>query len=402
MKILYLHQYFTKPEQGGAIRSFHLAKALAVAGHEVILISSHNEGHEKAETVEGFTVYYLPVYYDNSLGFRGRIWSFIKFAFKAYHRAKKIPGIDICYAASTPLTIGIPALLLKLRHHIPYYFEVGDLWPEAPIQMGVIKNPVLKKILYGLEKKIYKEADKIIPVSPGMGEGVEKVIKNKSVTIIPNLADCHFFKPVLKDEFLIKEHKLENKFVITYFGAVGKSNHLEYFIEIAKACKEKGLDRIKFLLAGKGAELQHIEALAAKHGLDNLLFLGFRDKEGIKKILSMSDATYTSFAKIPVLQTNSPNKFFDSLASGKLSIVNTSAWLKDLVEKNECGFYADPENPQEFISKIVPFLSDKELLEKYKMNARTLAEKEFSVEVLTKKFTELFRSILPLVYNETP
>jgi glycosyltransferase involved in cell wall biosynthesis len=392
MRILYLHQYFTKPEQGGAIRSFHLAKALVEAGHEVIMISSHNDKHEKKETVKGFTVHYLPVYYDNSLGFFARIWSFLSFALKTYRLSKKISGIDLCYAASTPLTIGIPALLLKLRHGIPYYFEVGDLWPEAPIQMGVIRNPVLKKLLYVLEKKIYKEADKIIPVSPGMQKGVEKVISRKSISLISNLADCHFFKPEPKDEELMKEYKLEGRFVITYFGAVGKSNRLEYFIEIAKACKEKGLVKIKFLLVGKGAELKNIEDLAAKYQLDNLLFLAFQNKSGIKKILSVTDATYTSFAKISVLQTNSPNKFFDSLAAGKLSIVNTSEWLKDLVERNECGFYSDPENTEEFVSKILPFLSNQELLQKYKLNARNLAEKEFSVEVLTKKFVKLFGS----------
>jgi glycosyltransferase involved in cell wall biosynthesis len=390
MKILYLHQYFMKPEQGGAIRSYYLARALAASGHEVELISSHNEKNYKVEKLEGFTVHFLPVYYDNKLGFWARIYSFIRFSFNAYRLASGIQGVDLCYAASTPLTIGIPALLLKKINKVPYYFEVGDLWPEAPVQMGVIKNPLLKKILYRLEKMIYKGADKIIPVSPGMQEGVEKVIKNKPIELIPNLADCQFFKPEPKDEEFIKQYKLENKFVITYFGAVGKSNKLEYFIEIAKACKEKGLNNIKLLLAGKGSELSNIEKLAESYDLNNMIFLGFQNKSGIKKILSVTDATYTSFAKIPILQTNSPNKFFDSLAAGKLCIVNTSGWLKELVEKNECGFYADPEKPESFISKLTPFLSDKELLEKHKANARILAEKEFSVEVLTKKFTRMF------------
>jgi glycosyltransferase involved in cell wall biosynthesis len=393
MKILYLHQYFMKPEQGGAIRSFNLAKALATAGHEVILITSHNEKEYKEEKLEGFTVHYLPVYYENSLGFFSRILSFIRFSYKAFRLASCISGIDLCYAASTPLTIGIPALLLKRKYKIPYYFEVGDLWPEAPIQMGVIRNPILKKILYWFEWKVYKEADKIIPVSPGMQEGVEKVIKGKSIELIPNMADCHFFIPEIGDEILLKKYNLEGKFVITYFGAIGKSNRLEYFVEIAKLCKDKGLNKIKFLLAGKGSELSKIEEMVAKYNLDNLLFLGFQNKMGIRKILSVTDATYTSFAKIPILQTNSPNKFFDSLAAGKLSIVNTSTWLKELVEKNDCGFYADPEKPEDFVSKVTPFLSDSERLKQYKANARLLAKKEFSVEVLSGKFTKLFRTI---------
>ncbi len=55
MKIIYLHQYFLTPEQGGAIRSYHLAKAMVEAGHEVEMITSHNHSHYHYENIEGIT-----------------------------------------------------------------------------------------------------------------------------------------------------------------------------------------------------------------------------------------------------------------------------------------------------------------------------------------------------------
>jgi hypothetical protein len=62
MKILYLHQYFLTPEQGGAIRSYHLAKALVEAGHEVEMITAHNHPTYHFEIREGIKIHYLPVF----------------------------------------------------------------------------------------------------------------------------------------------------------------------------------------------------------------------------------------------------------------------------------------------------------------------------------------------------
>jgi len=44
---------------------------------------------------------------------------------------------------TTPLTVGLLALIIKRKRKIPFYFEGGDLWPEAAVQMGIIRNPVL-------------------------------------------------------------------------------------------------------------------------------------------------------------------------------------------------------------------------------------------------------------------
>ena len=45
MKILYIHQYFKTPSEGGAIRSWHIATGMVRAGHEVILITAHNHSN---------------------------------------------------------------------------------------------------------------------------------------------------------------------------------------------------------------------------------------------------------------------------------------------------------------------------------------------------------------------
>jgi glycosyltransferase involved in cell wall biosynthesis len=390
MKILYLHQYFLTPEQGGAVRSYYLAKALVDKGYEVEMVTSHNEKGDKTEMVDGIKVHYLSVYYNNNLSFLGRAFSFLKFIIKSYHKAKLISDIDLCYASSTPLTIGLVAIRLKNKFNIPFYFEVRDLWPEAPIQMGVIKNFFIKRFLYFLEKRIYKNAEKIIALSPGIKDGVEKIVPYKPVYILPNISDCNLFHPEIKNPLFEEKYKVKEKFVVTYFGAIGKVNHLSYMIDVVNACKQKGLDGIHFIITGKGSELESIKSLAKKYKLDNVSFLDFMNKHSLSEVLNVTDATYISYADKPVLQSNSPNKFFDAIAAGKLCIVNTKGWIMNLIEEKDCGFYANPNRPEDFIEKVTPFLNDRSSLILCQNNARKLAETYFSREVQTEKFLKLF------------
>ncbi|HEY8401776.1 MAG TPA: glycosyltransferase family 4 protein [Cytophagaceae bacterium] len=389
MKILYIHQYFLTPSEGGAIRSYYLAKSLVDNGHEVEMITSHNAQEYKVENVEGIKVHYLPVAYDNRFGFFRRIFSFLLFLLKAYNTAKKIEDVELCYATSTPLTIGLIALRLKRKHNIPYYFEVRDLWPEAPIQMGFIKNYFLKKFLYKMEETIYKNATLLVALSPGIRDGIERVVPDKLVYLIPNLSDCTFFKMEAKDKALEEKFKVKDKFVISYFGAIGKVNNLESIIPVMIACQQKNLP-VEFLIAGKGAEADKIKALCEKAGLNNTQFLGFLNKEGVSEVMNVTDAAYISFANKPILETNSPNKFFDALAAAKLCITNTKGWIKELVEQKECGFYYDNSSPQVFLDKLTPFLEDKNKLFEFQKNARILAEQHFSREIQTQRFVKLF------------
>jgi glycosyltransferase involved in cell wall biosynthesis len=105
----------------------------------------------------------------------------------------------------------------------------------------------------------------------------------------------------------------------------------------------------------------------------------------IGDLMKQVDACLTTFLNIPVLETNSPNKFFDGLAAGKLAVVNSGGWLRTLVEKHECGIYIDALRPEEFTEKMKPFLEDRTLLARYQQNARKLASSEFSKEALLEK-----------------
>lgn len=398
-KLLYIHQYFKTPQEGGAIRSYYLSRGLVKKGFKIEMITSHNSSIYTIKEIDGIKVHYLPVPYRNKMGFVQRIRSFVKFVRLARKTAMNIEGVEKAYITSTPLTVGSIGLYLKKKKHIPFIFEVRDLWPKAPIEMGVFKNPLIKRWLYNYEKRIYKAADKIVALSPGMRDWIKEVVPSKGVYTVPNMADCEFFQKELKDPKLIEFYHVEKPFVITYLGSIGQTNHLEFLLDIAEASQRQNLN-IDFKIVGQGSRLHDIQLISYHKGLKNVEFISHQNKEGVRRILNVTDATYVSFKDIPVLATNSPNKLFDSLASGKLTIVNTPGWTKELVEKYKCGFYANPHQPLEFLELLKPYLEQKDLLEEAKNNARSIAEKLYSKRLQVEKIAGILDNQHSIKINE--
>ena len=389
MKVLIIHQHFNTPQKGGAIRSYYLAKALLNRGISTVVITAHNEKDYLKAEVDGIEVHYLPVSYDNKYAFAARIISFLKFTVGAARLGEKFRDFDYCYAISVPLTVGVAAIWIKKFYKVPFIFEVGDLWPEAPIQLGFINNAIIQKALYSLEKRIYRSAEAIVALSPSIKEHIENKVANKKVYLITNLADCNFFLPETKSPKLQEQLGVKGKFVVTYSGAVGIANGLDYFLECANASRKAELP-IHFLLMGEGALRERLMRSAMQLGLSNLSFEDFGNRDRVKQIMNISDASFICYKNVPVLQTGSPNKFFDALAAGKLVVINFGGWIKKEIENNHCGIFVDPQHPTDFIKKIIPFLSDSKMLVHYQMNSRALAEKKYSRELLSKKFVDIF------------
>jgi glycosyltransferase involved in cell wall biosynthesis len=390
VKVLLLHQHFKTPEKGGAIRSYYLAKALVESGVKVHVITAHNEKIFKRENREGIEVSYLSIDYDNRFGFFARSWAFLKYLWGVIRLSSQHKDADYCYAISVPLTVGLAAQWIKWRHKIPYLFEVGDLWPDAPVQMGFIRNYFFSSLLYQLEKSIYKSASSVVALSSSIQSAIERKVPGKKVHLLPNMADCNYFTPEKKVAALEEKYKVNEKFVISYVGAIGLANGLDYLLECANASRKAQLP-IHFIICGYGALLDRLKGNVKQMGLVNLSFVDFVNRDGVKEILNITDAAFICYKPVPILETGSPNKFFDGLAAGKLIIINFGGWIRKEIEENVCGFYTNPHQPTDFVKKIEPFLGDKKILTEYQHAARQLAEKKYSREMLSKKFVSLFR-----------
>ena len=94
----------------------------------------------KRAVIDGIDIRAINLRYNQKMSFIKRGLSFITFVLIASVYVLFIKKVDIVYATSTPLTVGIPAMVLKLLKRKPFVFEVRDQWPEIPIELGIIKN----------------------------------------------------------------------------------------------------------------------------------------------------------------------------------------------------------------------------------------------------------------------
>ncbi|SMP14123.1 Glycosyltransferase involved in cell wall bisynthesis [Algoriphagus winogradskyi] len=380
MRIIYIHQYFKTPSEGGAVRSFHLAKGLVDAGHEVEMITGGSNSGYDQRWIEGIKVHYLPVQYEQKFGFFKRVMAFISYVRQAKKLIRKLPRPDLLYVTSTPLTTGLLGLWAKKTLAIPYIFEVRDLWPQAPIEVGAIKNPVLKSSLKRLEKKIYLHAMSLVALSPGIASHLRKVTPPQKIHLIPNFSDLDRFYLMEKRKEILDKYELTNSLTIAYTGALGKVNAVEELLKLAEMAQNRGKNW-QFLIMGEGSHEAQLRKIASEKSLEQVRFISFGSKEKVNEVLSLADFAWISFAHLPVLKTNSPNKFFDALAAGKVILVNHKGWVYDLVKTHQLGITCLPSKIESAFIRLEILESNPEQLVKMRKNSRRLAELHFTKEL---------------------
>jgi glycosyltransferase involved in cell wall biosynthesis len=407
VKILYIHQYFTTPQLPGGTRSYEFGRRLVDQGHEVTMLTSKfspepwsGPALQRTHDIAGMKVVELRAgsskrHAGTSVPYLQRILSFTWQSIVQTLGVLGLPRHDVVFATSTPLTIGLPGLIAKWKMRVPMVFEVRDLWPEAPIQMGAVKNPLMIKATRWLERFIYKHSDHVVALSPGMADGVaEAGVEETRISIIPNSSDTALFNPEVDGSGVRTELGLEGKFMASYFGAFGEANDLTYVAQAARLLKDEGEQNIVFVLNGHGKREVWLRSFKQEHGLDNLIILeAGKEKTWVAQLAAASDVNMTIYKNVPVLYTCSPNKLFDSLAAGKPVLVNTPGWLADIAEGKKTGVAVEPESPESIVEKLKFLRDNPDLCLEYGKNARHVAETEYSRDILAVKLEKVLTAV---------
>lgn len=396
-KVLYINQYFKHPSEPGITRSYWICQELLARGYSITMLAHRNVNLNLRESpplierveVDGIDVVYVRNKYSNSMGVVSRLFSFLKFLFFSIFYALRESNVGLVIATSTPLTVAVPALLRKWFRGTPYIFEVRDLWPEVPIQMGAITNSLLVRLLRWFESIVYKNAMHVVALSPGMQDGVVKYISKDKTSMIPNMSKKDVFKPGKRDERLIREYGLkEVRLRVIYFGTLGLANAIPYILDSIKLINKTNMNEIEFLFFGHGKYFNEIQELATNEQGHNVKLYERVPLADLVGVLNLCDLSLVTFTNFPILYTNSPNKLFDSISAGLPVVVNSPGWTKDLVDRTDCGYYVDPDNPTELVELYKRLITDKSeaVVKGYK--ARELAKNEFDKSILCKRFAD--------------
>lgn len=397
MKIIYLHQYFNTLEMAGGTRSYEMARRLVAAGHEVHMVTSwrNNDRRQVAwfTTDEaGIKVHWLPIPYSNHMSYGQRIVAFIQFAFRSMWKAKQLGG-DVIFATSTPLTISIPAVFAARSNRLPMVFEVRDLWPELPIAMGALRNPIVKWMAKRLERWAYKHSEAIVALSPGMKDGVVNTgYPAERVAVIPNSSDNMEFKYVEQAavQFRTEREWLQHRPLLVYGGTFGRINGVEYLVDLANELLAINAE-IRILLVGDGQEKDALLEVATRAGVlgVNLFIEDSLPKHKMPALLAAANMSASLFIDLPEMQPNSANKFFDTLASATPILLNYGGWQHRLVEAKGCGLAMWRKPINEVAQIVAEKISDDAWLDQAGNAARELAETVFDRDHLAMLFGQV-------------
>ena len=397
MHIAYIHQHFSTKRGATGTRSYEMSRHLIEAGHRVTMIcgayavgDSGDEGGGRIseQDVDGIHVLRVNQRYGNEMGFAKRVLAFGRFARTAGRLVSRLDA-DLVFATSTPLTVGIPGMKGARRLSVPFVFEVRDRWPELPIALGVIKNPALIWYLQRMEKRIYRAAEKIIALSPGLKEGVCSTgYPADRVVMVPNGCDLNLFQP--SDSRMDDERfGAQDDFKLVFTGAHGLANGLDAVLDAALELKRRDVIGVRFVFIGQGRERERLIERSRQEGTDTLVrWVASIPKEELATELPRMEAGLMILKNVPGLYYGtSPNKFFDYIASGLPVLNNYPGWLAGMIEEHRCGVVVRPDDPRAFADAVLWMGDHPDELKEMGRRGRKLAESEFSRDRLAGEFT---------------
>ena len=396
MKLLYFHQHFSTPQGSTGTRSYEMALRCLKEGHEVVMVcGSYSGGNtgltnsfkwgRRSGVVDEIKIIEFNLSYSNKDRFIKRAFLFLLFALRSVGIALTYK-YDILFATTTPLTAGIPGIFARWVRGKTFVFEVRDLWPEVPMAMGVITNPLILCLLSFLEYVSYKSAHRLIGLSPGICDGIaSKNISNEKIIQIPNGCDLELFSNDESKPWRPTEIK-DSDLILIYSGTHGIANGLDSVLSAVEILNERGISGYQILLIGDGREKQSLMNIAKRQSLEShIVFMNSISKEKLVPLLKASDIGLQILANVPAFYYGtSPNKFFDYLAAGLPVLTNYPGWVADLIKINECGFTCDAGDASIFANQIESILLNKESLKNMGINAKKLGEKEFNRNLLSQ------------------
>lgn len=398
LRILYLHQHFSRPEGSTATRSFHHARALAAAGHSVTLLCGRYQGAvtglegafhqgERRGTMEGFAVREFDIRCGNAQGLAARSLAFLRFAARAA-RVALMERWDLVVASSTPLTVAVPALLARRRRRVPFLFEIRDPWPELPGALSAQGRGVPKPVLAAMGRladAACRDAAAVLALTEGIAEtAIARGATTRNVCVLPQGADLDLFGPHVAPW---RPPGLPAGAVLAvYAGAHGAANGLEALLDAAALLRGAG---IILLLVGEGARKPALMARAAAEDLP-ARFLDPLPKARLAALLRDADIGLHCLAPVPEFaEWTAPNKLVDGFAAGLPMVTNVPGRAARLVTEGGCGIAVPPGDAAALAAALRRLAGNPALRARMGANGRLLAERRFDARRIATEFVRL-------------
>ena len=341
----------------------------------------------------GASVYRVPVFLRRDgrkfflfLNYISFIFSSIFFGF-FFLRKKKY---DIVFSFATiPLTSSLAAILFYKIKFSRSFIWVLDIWPDILLELKIIKNKFLYRVILFISKFIYKKFDYILSQSKSFKKIINSYNKNNN---------NNYYFPAWDED--IKNYKSnetkynnDNSFKIVFTGNVGEAQNFDQVIKAAVILKN--YDDIKWIIVGTGRELENIKKIVIRENLKNFILEGRKKVEDINYYHSIASVLLVSLKSGKAISSTIPGKLQTYLKTNKFILGMISGEGKEVIEKSGVGICVDPDEPEELANKILYLKNHKEIIAKITNSnlGQIYLGKNFEKEILLENLNKYFKKV---------
>jgi glycosyltransferase involved in cell wall biosynthesis len=402
MRTLVVTHYFP-PEIGAPqARLSEFARLWAEAGDEVTVLTgmpNHPTGVvPKAyrgqlrieETVDGYRVLRTWLYATRNEGFVRKTLSHLSFMISSVVLGWRKSGKADVVLVSSPTFFAIfSAWLLARVKKARFIIEVRDLWPAIFVELGILRNATLIRILEAAELVAYRAADAVVVVSQGFREDlIRRGIEPDKVHVIRNGADIERFAPWSGDTTAARERlgAADGDVLAMYIGAHGISHGLG---AVADAAGKLADEHVHIAFVGDGAAKGDLLRRVRELGLTNVTLLPSVPRDQVPQLLAAADICLAALRDVPLFNTFIPSKIFEYLASGKAVVGSVRGEPAELLREAGAAVVA-PEDAGALAEAVRQLAADPERRRTMGEQGRRFVEGSFD----RRRQAETYRGLL--------
>ncbi len=397
--------HFYPPEMGGAAaRLSGLASCMVKSGNDVTVVTGipnypngriyngYRKRFVQKERLDGVSIYRTWVYFSPLKSSLHRIMNYISFMVTSIITGLKLKEqFDIVIVSSPPLFIGLSGLILSKIWHIPWIFDIRDIWPDIAVEAGEFKATApIVRIGRLITKLIYNTADHLTPVTTSkcdkiIGQG----INGNKITMISNGIDMNFINS--EDSFdWRRDLGLKQKYIFIYAGLIGIAQGLDIIIDVADQLRES--EQIHFLIVGDGVQKNHLVDRTCQLALSNITFLGGQKRDNIPSLLKMADAAIIPLAN-PAIKDAIPSKLMEAWGCQTPVILVASGESNQLVNKISGGLTIEPGDLPGLLAAVKYFYQNAFRVQHFGTNGYAYITKSFMREILAQQMIDVIDKI---------
>jgi glycosyltransferase involved in cell wall biosynthesis len=308
---------------------------------------------------------------------------------------------DVVVGTSPQFFCAVAAYCLSRIKRAPFVFEVRDIWPQSAIELGVLKNRRLIRVLEAIEMHLYARAALIVPVAESTRAYLlSKGVPAEKIRVIPNGVDAQYLASAgIAPDDVRKRLGLQDKFIVSYIGTHGMSHALDVVLRVAKRFSED--PGIHFLFVGEGAEKANLKRLAENLWLHNVTFLDEQPREDLLGFYRASDVSLVPLKRLPIFKKVLPSKLFELMGTGCPVICSVEGEAARLVADAEAGLCIEPESSDALAVAINRLRAEPELRRQMGASGERFVKTHYLRRALAEKYLDALITAADRPWNGT-